>query len=62
MQSLGFAFLKLSKVEIFFQKQDFPTWMKIKERHGNLITQTERTMKKIVLKQGDAWFKPGEST
>ena len=32
---LGFAFLKLSKLEIIFQRQDSYIWIKGKDRPGN---------------------------
>ena len=45
-KKLCFALLKFSKVEMFFQKQDLYTWMKGKNRPGNLITRTAKAMKK----------------
>ena len=33
---LCFAFQKCSKLEIFFEKQDFHIWMICKNRYGNL--------------------------
>ena len=36
MHFLWFAFLKFSKREMFFQKQDFYIWMKGKNRPGNI--------------------------
>ena len=51
MHFLCFAFLKLSKLEMFFKKQDFYIWVKVKNTWQPLITQTGRAMKKIVLKR-----------
>ena len=44
MHFLFLAFLKLSKVEMFFQKQDLYTWMKGKNRPDNQLTQTGRVV------------------
>ena len=46
--------LKLSKPEMFFQKQDFYIFMKGKNRPGNGDSHEN-----IVLNQGEAWLKPG---
>ena len=64
MYSLCFDFPKLRNIEMFFQKQHFYNiWMKGKKQTWQpLIAQTGRAMKKIVLKQGEAWTKPGDFT
>ena len=51
-----FLFLKRSRLEMFFQKQDCYIWMKGEITCQLLITQTETAMKKIVLKQEEAWL------
>ena len=56
---LSFAFLKLSKLEIFFQKQNFYIWIKGKNRPGNPNGENHE---KSALKRGEAWLKPGDFT
>ena len=52
---MHFFVLKLSKPEIFFQKQDFYVLdERNKQTWQPLITQMGRAMKKIVLKRGEA--------
>ena len=46
-----FCFPETCKLEMFFKKQDFYIWVKVKNTWQPLITQTGRAMKKIVLKR-----------
>ena len=55
-----FAFLKFSKLEMFFQKQDFSIWMKGKKTWKPKIIQTGGVMTKFVLKKGEACLKEGQ--
>ena len=60
---MHFLVLKLSKPEIFLQKQDFYVLdERNKQNWQPLITQMGRAMKKIVLKRGEAWLKQGNFT
>ena len=47
---------------MLFLKQDFYIWMTGKQTWLPLITQMRRAMKKILLKRGEAWLKPENST
>ena len=50
-------------LKMFFQKLDFYIWMKEEKTDlVTVITPTGRTIKKIILKQGEAWLKPGSFT
>ena len=53
MHFLCFAFLKLSKPEKLFQKQDFSIWIKWKT--GLKTSKSDRAMKKFVLKRAEKW-------
>ena len=61
MHFLYFLFLKLSKLEMFVQKQDFYIWIKGKPLATSNNPNRE-SHKKIVRKQEGAWLRPGNFT
>ena len=60
---LSSVFLNLTKLGMFFQKQGFNFLNeKNKQTCPTLTSQMGRTMKRFVLKQGEAWLKREDFT